>query len=137
LVSRGIKHDSKKLSGFIAESDKQKIGICLYKIEGNECEIVVLESYVENSGVGTSLLNKVIENRGRGGYSRIWLITTNDNIDAMWFYQRRGFRKVRTYKNEIAKSRLLKPEIPLIGNHGIEIRDEIELELIYAENFTN
>jgi hypothetical protein len=30
------------------------------------------------------------------------------------------------------KSRLLKPEIPLIGNDGIPIRDEIELEMILA-----
>jgi RimJ/RimL family protein N-acetyltransferase len=61
---------------------------------------------------------------------RIWLITTNDNMPALRFYQKRGFRLVAVHQNALDYSRTLKPEIPLIGLEGIPLRDEIELEII-------
>ena len=65
----------------------------------------------------------------RQGYSRLWVITTNDNIDALRFYQRRGFCLVRVYRGAVDRSRAsLKPEIPAVGAYGIPLRDEIELE---------
>jgi hypothetical protein len=56
-------------------------------------------------------------------------VTTNDNVDALRFYQRRGFRlrAVRPGAVDDAR-RTLKPEIPAVGEQGIPIRDEIELE---------
>ena len=35
---------------------------------------------------------------------------------------------VAVYPDAVENSRQLKPEIPLVGNDGIPIRDEIELE---------
>jgi len=61
---------------------------------------------------------------------RLWLITTNDNTLAFRFYQKYGFALVAVHRNAIEKSRRLKPEIPLIGNAGIPLRDEIELEMM-------
>jgi hypothetical protein len=64
------------------------------------------------------------------GCTRLWLITTNDNVDALRFYQRRGFRLAALHAGAVDRSRTrLKPEIPEIGDHGIPLRDEIELEL--------
>ncbi|MGD8245715.1 MAG: hypothetical protein PVG25_02965 [Anaerolineae bacterium] len=60
---------------------------------------------------------------------RIWLITTNDNLAALRFYQRRGFSLVAVHPGAVDQARTLKPEIPAIGHSGIPIRDEIELEL--------
>ena len=63
------------------------------------------------------------------GCARIWLITTNDNVDALRFYQRRGYRLLRVDAGAVDRSRSsLKPAIPLVGSHGIPIRDEIVLE---------
>ena len=62
--------------------------------------------------------------------TRLWLITTNDNIPALIFYQNRGFNLVAIHKNALEFSRRLKPEIPMIGLDGIPIRDEIELEMM-------
>jgi ribosomal protein S18 acetylase RimI-like enzyme len=63
------------------------------------------------------------------GCRRLWLITTNDNLDALRFYQRRGFELVAVHRDFREVARRLKPSIPLEGNFGIPIRDEIELEL--------
>jgi Acetyltransferase (GNAT) family len=65
----------------------------------------------------------------RQGCTRLWVITTNDNVDALRFYQRRGFCLVRVHRGAVDRSRAtLKPEIPAAGAYGIPLRDEIELE---------
>jgi hypothetical protein len=63
-------------------------------------------------------------------YKRLWLITTNDNLHALRFYQRRGLVLVAVHRNAIEQSRKLKPQIPKLGYDNIPVRDEIELELI-------
>ena len=67
----------------------------------------------------------------RGLNSRcLWLVTSNSNVAALRFYQRRGMRLVRVWTDALTRARQeFKPEIPLIGDHGIPIRDELELEL--------
>jgi hypothetical protein len=57
------------------------------------------------------------------------VITTNDNLDALRFYPRRGFRLAALYTGAVDESRArLKPEIPTVGDHGIPLHDELELE---------
>ena len=63
------------------------------------------------------------------GCRRLWLITTNDNLPALRFYQRRGFVLAALHRDAIAASRRLKPQIPLLGLDNIPIRDELELEM--------
>ena len=63
----------------------------------------------------------------------MWLITTNDNLNALRFYQGRGFRLVAVHPGAVEASRRLKPQIPELGSFGIPIRDELELELSLAE----
>jgi hypothetical protein len=58
------------------------------------------------------------------------LTTTNDNLTAQWFYQRRGLQFVVTHRGAVDRARELKPSIPPIGEHGIEIHDELEYELL-------
>jgi hypothetical protein len=65
----------------------------------------------------------------RKGCTRLWVITTNDNVDALRFYQRRGFCLVAVHRGAVDRSRArLKPEIPTAGAYGIPLRDETELE---------
>ena len=68
----------------------------------------------------------------KAGCRRLWLITTNDNLNALRFYQKRGFALVAVHRNALEISRKFKPEIPLIGADGIPLRDEIELEMILS-----
>ena len=117
------------MSGFIAEDQEAPVGLVTYRIDGDQCEIVSLDSLVEGRGVGSALVAAVTEATTKYGCKRLWLITTNDNTAALRFYQKLGFRLVAVYRDAVYKSRELKPEIPVIGMDGISIRDEVELEL--------
>jgi GNAT superfamily N-acetyltransferase len=87
-----------------------------------------LNAVAAGKGVGSALL-AAVENAVRAaGACRLWLITTNDNVDALRFYQRRGFRLTRLHAGAVDEARRLKPTIPAIGEYGIPIHDEIVLE---------
>lgn len=129
IITRGKIHNPIGLDGFIAGVDNQKVGLITFKISKKELEIISLDSFVEGKGVGTSLLNKIVNLSKKKKLKRIWLITTNDNLNALRFYQKRGFRLLKIYPNALEISRKLKPGIPMIGEDGIPLRDEIELEM--------
>jgi len=130
VVSRGVVHNPQYLPGFIAVYKGEKVGLVTYNIANEHCEIVTLNSIHPSSGVGTALIEVVRDIALKSGCKRLWLITTNDNMNALRFYQKRGFNLVAVHKNALELSRKMKPEIPFIGNDGIPLRDEIELEMI-------
>lgn len=115
--------------GFAAFDGDDLLGLATYRIEGAECEVLSLDSLRERQGVGAALMNAVIDAAKRAGCRRLFLITTNDNLNALKFYQKRGFQLVAVRPGVVDESRALKPGIPLIGAHGIPLRDEIELEM--------
>ncbi|MCF6096144.1 GNAT family N-acetyltransferase [Thermovorax subterraneus] len=129
IVSRNRVHEAVNLPGFLAVEGEEPLGVIIYNIEDDQCEIVVLESLVENRGIGTALVEAVKRAAVSSGCRRLWLITTNDNMRALKFYQKRGFLLVAVHRNALEQARRLKPQIPLIGMDGIPLRDEIELEL--------
>ncbi len=119
-----------ELPGFIVQSGRKILGLITFHIdECNACEIVTLNSWSEGRGVGTELVEAVKQIAQRKGCKRLWLITTNDKLKALHFYQKRGFVIASIHINAVDKARLLKPEIPLIGLDGIPLRDEIEMEI--------
>ena len=62
------------------------------------------------NGGGNRLVEAVGQLAGRQGCTRLWVITTNDNVDALRFYQRRGFCLVRVHRGAVDRSRAsLKP----------------------------
>ena len=130
VVSKGILHDIPSLPGFIAWEYGERFGLLCYQIIGQNFEIVTLDSIVKNLGVGTKLITKAIENARINKCERVWLITTNDNTQALHFYQKRGFHIAAIHINALETSRKIKPEIPPTGIDGIPIRDEIELEFL-------
>ena len=132
IVTRGKVHEIDKLPGFIAIYDAECAGLITYNIDGKECEITSMNSLVEGKGVGSALVDAVKKAAVEKGCKRLWLITTNDNTRALRFWQRRRFRLAAIHINAIEESRRLKPEIPLYGENGIPIRDEIELEMMLA-----
>jgi len=120
------------LPGYFATDGEEKIGLVTYKIIGDDCEIVSLDSLRPCAGIGTGLINAVKAAAIESGCKRLWLVTTNDNMNALRFYQKRGFVLVKINRNAIEFARKLKP-IPLIGAEGIPLRDEIELEMMLGE----
>jgi len=131
IVSRGRKIFLSEMEGFCAEdSSGKKVGLITFEIRDGQCEIVTLDAFEKFQGVGTVLIKQLIETVRSWGNRRIWLITTNDNLEAVRFYQRRGFNLHAVHKNALQYSRMLKPTIPEIGYFGIPMRDEIEFEMM-------
>jgi len=130
VVSKGRMFDPSELEGFAAVADEKVVGLVTFRVERDECEVVTLNSLSEGTGTGSSLLNAVRDTAIKARCRRLWLITTNDNLSALRFYQKWGLRITAIYPNALERSRMLKPEIPLLGREGIPIRDEIELEMI-------
>jgi GNAT superfamily N-acetyltransferase len=132
-ISRGVVYYPQDLPGFVALYEREKVGTVTYNNTGTSCEIVTINSIHPFSGVGTALIEAVRDIALKSGCQRLWLITTNDNMNALRFYQKRGFELVAIHRNALDISRKLKPEIPLTGNDGIPLRDEIELEMILKD----
>jgi len=118
------------LPGFVAVREGRPIGLVTYRIDGDECEITTLNSPVEGVGIGSALVAAVKGAAVSAKCKRLWLITTNDNLSALRFYQKRGFLLVAVHRDALQESRRPKPEIPLVGRDGIPLRDEIELEML-------
>jgi DNA-3-methyladenine glycosylase I len=117
------------LPGFIAIEGEKKVGLLTYKIVAGDCEVVSLDSLRPCMGIGTGLIDAVKRAAVESGCRRLWLVTTNDNMNALRFYQKRGFMLVKVNRNAIEFARKLKP-VPLIGADDIPLRDEIELEMM-------
>ncbi len=129
VVSRGILRDACTLPGFVARVDGALAGLVTYHTTGDECEVVT----INGSGVGAALLAAVSERARQLGCRRIWLVTTNDNTRALRFYQRHGWDLVAVHRDAVTAARKIKPSIPALGEDGIPLRHELELELILSE----
>jgi GNAT superfamily N-acetyltransferase len=130
VVSRGRVHDASGLPALLAFAGGTVAGLATLWIDGADCELVSLDALARRQGVGSALLAAAASWARARGCRRLWLITTNDNLDAMRFYQRRGWRLVAVHPGAIERSRELKPTIPEVGEYGIPIRDELEFELV-------
>jgi GNAT superfamily N-acetyltransferase len=134
MDTRGRLVDVLTLPGFVAEDSDEWLGYAAYEIRDAAMEVLILEALVERHGVGSALLAECVRAAIGTGTRRVWLLTSNDNMDALRFYQRRGFVIVAVHRDAITHAReTLKPEIPLLGKHDIPLRDEIELELPAAD----
>lgn len=129
VVTRGITYEADRLPGIIMETDGKRVGLLTYKIKNHELEIVTMNALDEGKGIGTALLNEAVAIARKNRCRRLWLITTNDNVDAIRFYQKRGFEIAAVHRYAAEESRKLKPQLPFVGKYGIPIRDEIEMEI--------
>lgn len=117
--------DASRLPGYIALSQGDIAGLVTVIKRDAEWEILTLDSLSRWAGTGTKLLEAVVDEARKAGIGRLTVRTSNDNLDAFRFYQRRGFRFERIVQGVIDEEREIKPEIPLRGEYGIELHDEI------------
>jgi ribosomal protein S18 acetylase RimI-like enzyme len=129
LVVHGDVYRPDFLEGLLALDGNEIIGLITYSFTDGECEIISVDSTREDQGIGTALIERVIKKARDKKCMRIFLITTNDNLRALGFYQKRGFEMVKINRGAVTESRKMKPNIPLTGANHIPIRDEIELEM--------
>ena len=130
MIARGTVYHPEQLDGFVAEDENEWVGLITFFVRADECEVTSLDSLLQGKGIGTLLIDKAIEEARARNCKRLFLITTNDNLHALGFYQKRGFEIVTIYRGAVNESRKIKPSIPWIGMDGIPLRDEIELEIM-------
>jgi GNAT superfamily N-acetyltransferase len=105
----------------------QGAGLVTWWREGSLAEIVSMHASPPGEGLGTVLLRVVEEELLTRGVNRVVLVTTNDNVNALSFYLKRGYRLTRIHENALDRVRSLKPGVPLVGLNGIALMDALEL----------
>ncbi|EJQ48808.1 Uncharacterized protein BWINRASL_03948 [Bacillus mycoides] len=128
MVSRGRVHHLEELPGFVALENDRIVGILTYEVIKNMYEIVSLNSFEERKGIGTKLVDCALQVAKENECKKVWLITTNDNMNALRFYQKRKFSMTNLYVGAVEEARKIKKEIPFIGYDNIAISHEIQLE---------
>ena len=130
VARRGELVDSLDHPAFLAVEGDRLLGVATYVAGDGECELLTLHADRRYAGGGSVLVAAVREAAVRAGCRTLWVVTTNDNVDALRFYQRRGFRLTALRPGAVDEGRAtLKPEIPTSGQYGIPLRDELELEM--------
>ena len=115
--------------GIIERRDDRIVGLLTWRVHGDAMQLLTLNATLEGQGIGSSLMLTAIDEARKRSLRRVWLATTNDNLRAVGFYQRLGFRMVDIRVGSIDQARKTKPKIPDVGCEGIPIHDEIILEL--------
>jgi len=129
LAINGKLWDSRTIPGYVTVCDTVVLGYLLYEFHDGVCEIMALQSIVQNIGIASALIESVKQTAKENNVTRVIVQTTNDNTHAIRFYQKRGFTIREVRLGALETSRKLKPSIPLVGIDGIPIRDEIEFEI--------
>jgi DNA-3-methyladenine glycosylase I len=127
VVVAGREHRPDELPGLAAVDGERAVGFVTWWIDGDVLEVVTLDALERGRGIGSLLLLRAEAAARDAGCARVRVVTTNDNLTALRFYQGRGYSIVEVRRGAVEQSRRLKPTIPRTGESGIEITDEIEL----------
>jgi GNAT superfamily N-acetyltransferase len=129
VVAHGERIVPAELPGIAAMDGDRIVGHVSYRWAEGVCELTSIVADPRGQGIGTRLLEAAVAAAREAGCHRLWLTTTNDNLDALAFYQRRGFHLARLRPGAVDRVRAeMKPELPMIGTYGIPMRDELDLE---------
>ncbi|MFL5791371.1 MAG: GNAT family N-acetyltransferase [Actinomycetota bacterium] len=104
-------------------------GLITYRLDAGRCEITLLKALREGEGIGSALLDATVVAARAAGCTELWLVTTNDNLHALAWYERKGFTVGAVRRGAVDRSRdTVKPSIPTHNpENGLPISDEIEL----------
>jgi ribosomal protein S18 acetylase RimI-like enzyme len=121
----GKTYDLLSVPALLGFCQDQVAGVLAYLIEGDRLNILMLAVdpiHQGNRVAGRFLEN--VENVGvRAGVRRLVVATTNDDLPALYVYQRAGF----TFAEIVREALLRHHGCALTGFAGIPIRDEIRL----------
>jgi ribosomal protein S18 acetylase RimI-like enzyme len=125
VVSISGPHDPTDYPGFVAVDGASRLGAATFIVMDDACELVTLNAVTPGKGIGSALLSAVKDEADRRGL-RLWLITTNENIRAIEFYQRRGMDMVALHRDFVETVRRYKPSVGAGSSTGIKFRHAIE-----------
>lgn len=130
MIAGGRTVAFREAEALIARAGPEKVGLLTYVIGATEWELLSVNAFVRNVGVGTALLERVQQLARAAGVCKLATVTSNDNLAALRFYQRRGFRLVSVDVGAVDAARAQKPTIPLVGRFGIPLHGELRLEFV-------
>ena len=121
--------DPAKLKGLVWRDAAGAVqGLVAWSIEGDQAEIVSIEALEQGRHIGGRLLDGAEAELRSRGVRRLRVVTTNDNLRALSFYLRRGYRLVRLHLGGMERVRRAKPQVPETGIEGMPLRDMWEFE---------
>lgn len=106
----------------------EALGLVTWHIDGDHAELVTVDAYQQGRHIGGRLLAGAEAELRSHNVRTVSIITTNDNLRAVAFYVRHGYRIVRIELDGVERVRKIKPDVPLVGNEGLPLRDMFELK---------
>ena len=127
--------DPLEQEGIVAELDGRAIGLLTVHETDRGLEILTMHSEAPGLGAGTRLLETALRVASASHAPRVWLVTTNDNLDAIRWYLRRGMTVSTVHAGAVDRDRAaVKPDLPAVNpSNQLPIRDLVELELAVNE----
>jgi GNAT superfamily N-acetyltransferase len=116
------------VEGIGAFTGERMHGMATWLTHGRIMHVVAVNAFTELRGVGVRLVDAMIDHGREQGMALLRATISNDNIVALRFYQKRGFRVTGLNRGLFDIMRHVKPSIPEIGLDGIAMHDEFELE---------
>jgi ribosomal protein S18 acetylase RimI-like enzyme len=130
VAAHGTAYSMDDVECLVADDGGRLVGAVTFRTEAEDMEVVTIDADERRRGIGRTLLAAAVAEAQHRGLRRVWLTTTNDNLTAIAFYQAVGFRLCALRPDGVAESRRVKPTIPLRGENGLPLRDELDLERI-------
>jgi len=126
LVSFGEAISLDDAAAFVAETDQGIAGALAWRPFDGALHILALatDPMHQRAGVGGHLVAEAELLARRQNWPRVIVTITNDNLPALYFYQRRGYRLSAVLRDSIAAQTR---DQKAIGFAGIPILDEIQL----------
>lgn len=126
LVAFGEEFQLETVPAIVAELDGDLAGALAYRLHGEMLQIVALATDPEwqRSGVGARLVDHAEAVARQAGLAHVTVTTTNDNLPALYFYQRRGYRLTEVVPDAISATG---GQTGCEGFAGIPMRDEFHL----------
>ena len=126
VVAFGEVMDIDAMPALVAIMRQDPSGALAYRLLGDALHVVALatDPMWQRSGVGGHLLAEAELIARRLNLQRVVVATTNDNLPALYFYQRRGYRLTDLVPDSVIRH----THQSLSGFAGIPTRDEIRLE---------
>jgi ribosomal protein S18 acetylase RimI-like enzyme len=118
------------LPGYLATLGGRRVGLVLVDVKEGAYEVVAISTTEPRRGIGRALMGRCVAEARARGCRRVWLVTTNNNLAAIGFYQRLGMDLCALHRHAVHVSKKLKPTIPLRDATGVRIDHELEFELL-------
>ncbi len=126
IVAFGEVMDIDQMPALVAVTTVDPSGALAYRTLGDALHLVALatDPMFQRSGVGGYLVAEAELLARRLNLQRTVVATTNDNLPALYFYQRRGYRLTDIVPNSVIEH----TGNVVSGFAGIPVRDEVRLE---------